>query len=78
MSQLDKEYQTEFPDELQHFGVDNVAEMTHEDAHEEHECDAERNTANLELTEEHTGRNDKRVEHERARQRFVAGAEQTR
>ena len=69
-----EEYQTELTNEFKHFGIDDVAEVTHQNAHKKHESDAKRNTCYFQLAQIDTGGDDERVKHQCACQRFVAGA----
>ncbi len=51
----DREYeqnQSEFAYEFKDVFVDDISEVSHQDAHKEHEGDAERHTANLQFADE--------------------------
>ena len=71
----DKEYEAEFADEFQHFGVDRVAEMPHQNTHKQYESDAKRHSRDFYLSEETARGDDEGVEHQGACQRYVSGTE---
>ena len=72
----DEQDQAEFSHEFQHFGIDRVAEVSHQNAHEKHKCDTERNSAYFHLAQIDSRSDHERVEHQSACQCRVAGSQQ--
>ena len=63
--------------EFQDFGIYHIAEVTHQNAHKQNECDSERNPCHLKLAKPDTRGYNERIEHDSARKRFIAGTYQS-
>ena len=72
----DEEDEAEFTYEFQDFGVDDVAEVAHDDSHEQYKGDPKWDSSDFQFAEENAGRDDKRVEHKGARKFRVSRTDQ--
>ena len=72
----DEEYKTELTQEMERVALHRVAKMSHQDAYEKHERNAERNAEDLYLAEVYSGKYDERIKKNRACQRQVVGRKQ--
>ncbi len=70
-----EEYEAELAQEMQRVVLHHIAEVSHHDAHEQHEGDTERDAEDFDFTKIDTGEDNERVEQYRSCQRYVSGSQ---